>query len=131
MRQAIWDYIDGISKGSFTLTNELPWDSSGQALYLKNPKRIYVNTDQVTEELLYATLNGLCINSEITTVIATVCCDAKQLPSNYEALVTAIRGAKNTTDITAVTRRECDVTTRFEADLLVTEFEFRFINVIN
>ena len=131
MRQAIYDHIDGISKGSFTLTNELPWDSSGQALYLKNPKRIYVNTDQVSEELLYATLNGLCINSEITTVTVSVSCDAKQLPPNYEALVTAIRGAKNTTDITAVTRRECDVATRFEADLLVTEFEFRFINVIN
>ena len=131
MRTAIYNYIDGVSKGSFTLTNELPWDSSGQPLYLKNIKRIYVNTDQVQEELVYATLNGVCINNEITTVVATVCCDAKQLPSNYEALVTAIRGAKNTTDITGVSRRECDVTTRFEADLLVTEFEFRFINVIN
>jgi hypothetical protein len=131
MRQAIYDYIDNLSKGTFTLTNELPWDSSGQPLYLKNIKRIYVNTDQVVEELLYAALNGLCINNEITTVVATVSCDAKQLPSNYEALVTAIRGAKNSTDITGVGRRECDVTTRFEADLLVTEFEFRFINVIN
>jgi hypothetical protein len=131
MRQAIYDHIDGISKGSFNLTNELPWDSSGTPLYLKNVKRIYVNTDQIEEELLYAALNGLCINNEITRVTVYFSCDAKQLPSNYEALVSAIRQAKNTTDITGVTRRECDVTTSFEADILVTEFEFRFINVIN
>ncbi|CAB5225890.1 hypothetical protein UFOVP758_29 [uncultured Caudovirales phage] len=131
MRQAIYDHIDSISKGSFSLTNELPWDSSGQTLYLKNLKRIYVNTDQVQEELLYAALNGLCINNEITTVTVYFACDAKQLPSNYETLVSAIRLAKNSTDITGVTRRECDVTTSFEADVLVTEFEFRFINVIN
>jgi hypothetical protein len=129
MRQAIWDYIDAVSKGTFTLTNELPWDSSGSPLYLKNIKRIYVNTDQVTEELVYATLNGVCINNEITTVSAYFVCDAKQLPSNYETLVSAIRLAKNSTDITGVSRRECDVTTSFEADMLVTEFEFRFINI--
>ena len=131
MRQAIWDHIDNLSKGTFTLTNELPWDSSGSPLYLKNVKRIYVNVDQVTEELLYATLNGVCINNEITTVSAYFACDAKQLPTNYETIVSGIRNAKSTADITGVTRRECDVTTTFEADMLVTEFEFRFINVIN
>jgi len=131
MRQAIWDHIDDLSKGTFTLTNELPWDSSGSPLYLKNVKRIYVNVDQVTEEVVYATLNGVCINNEITTVSAYFVCDAKQLPSNYETLVSSIRGAKNSTDISGVSRRECDVTTTFESDMLVTEFEFRFINVIN
>lgn len=130
MRQAIWDHIDALSKGTFTLTNELPWDTSGTPLYLKNIKRIYVNTDQVTEKLVYATLNGVCINNEISTVTAYVACDAKQLPANYETLVSDIRAAKSTTDITGVSRRECDVTTTFEADMLVTEFEFRFINII-
>lgn len=130
MRQAIWDHIDALSKGTFTLTNELPWDSSGSPLYLKNVKRIYVNTDQITEELVYATLNGVCINNEITRVFVYFACDAKQLPANYETLVSGIRGAKSTTDISGVSRRECDVTTSFEADMLVTEFEFRFINII-
>jgi hypothetical protein len=130
MRQAIYDHIDGVSKGTFSLTNELPWDSSGSPLYLKNPKRIYVNVDQVTEELVYATLNGVCINNEVSTVSVYFACDAKQLPANYETLVSGIRLAKNSTDITGVSRRECDVTTSFESDMLVTEFEFRFINII-
>ncbi len=129
MRQAIYDYIDDLSKGTFTLTNELPWDSSGTPLYLKNIKRIYVNVDQVTEELVYATLGGCSINNEISTVNVYFACDAKQLPANYETLVSAIRLAKNSTDITGVSRRECDVTTSFEADMLVTEFEFRFTNI--
>ena len=131
MRQAIYDHIDSISKGTFTLTNELPWDSSGTPLYLKNIKRIYVNTDQVQEELLYATLNGVCINNEISTVSVYFACDAKQLPTNYETLVSSIRQAKNSADITGVSRRECNVSTSFQSDVLITEFEFRFINVIN
>lgn len=129
MRQAIYDYIDDLSLGTFALTNELPWDSAGTPLYLKNPKRIYVNVDQITEEPLYSGLNGLTINSEITTVTVYFTCDAKQLPTNYETLVSAIRGAKNTTDITGVNRRECDVTTSFETDFIVTEIEFRFTNI--
>lgn len=129
MRQAIYDYIKDLSLGTFSLTAELPWDSTGTPLYLKNPKRIYVNVDQIVEEPVYSGLNGLTINNEVTTVRVYFACDAKQLPSNYETVVSGIRGAKNTTDITGVNRRECDVVTTFEADILVTEFEFRFTNI--
>lgn len=129
MRQAIYDHIDSLTLGSFNLSSELPWSTGGTALYLKNIKRIYVDVDQITEDLSIATLNGCIINDETTTVRVFFACDAKQLPSNYETIVSGIRGAKNSTDITGVSRRECDVSTSFEEDIVVTEFEFRFIKI--
>ena len=129
MRQAIYDHIDGLTLGSFNLSSELPWSTGGTALYLKNLKRIYVDVDQITEDLSIAALNGLIINNETTTVRVFFACDAKQLPSNYETVVSGIRTAKNSTDITGVSRRECDVSTSFEEDIVVTEFEFRFIKI--
>ena len=129
MRQAIYDHIDSLTLGSFNLSTELPWTSSGTALYLKNLKRIYVDVDQITEELSIAALNGLIINDETTTVRVFFACDAKQLPSNYETIVSGIRTAKSTASIEGVSRRECDVSTSFEEDIVVTEFEFRFIKI--
>ena len=129
MRQAIYDHIDSLNLGSFNLSSELPWSTSGTALYLKNLKRIYVDVDQINEDLSIAALNGLIINNETTTVRVFFACDAKQLPSNYETVVSGIRAAKNSTDIQSVTRRECDVSTSFEEDIVVTEFEFRFIKI--
>lgn len=129
MRQAIYDHIDSLSLGSFNLSSELPWSSSGTALYLKNLKRIYVDVDQITEDLSIAALNGLIINNETTIVRVFFACDAKQLPSNYETIVSSIRTGKSTADITGVSRRECDVSTSFEEDIVVTEFEFRFIKI--
>ena len=129
MRQAIYDHIGSLSLGSFNLSSELPWSSSGTALYLKNLKRIYVDVDQITEDLSIAALDGLIINDEITTVRVFFACDAKQLPSNYETIVSGIRTAKSTASIEGVSRRECDVSTSFEEDIVVTEFEFRFIKI--
>ena len=129
MRQAIYDHIGSLSLGSFNLSSELPWSSSGTALYLKNLKRIYVDVDQITEDLSIAALDGLIINDEITIVRVFFACDAKQLPSNYETIVSGIRTAKSTASIEGVSRRECDVSTSFEEDIVVTEFEFRFIKI--
>ena len=129
MRQAIYDHIDGLTLGSFNLSSELPWSTGGTSLYLKNLKRIYVDADQVTEDLSIAALNGLIINNETTVVRVFFACDAKQLPSNYETVVSGIRTAKSTASIEGVSRRECDVTTSFEEDIVVTEFEFRFIKI--
>jgi hypothetical protein len=130
MRQEIYDYIDGLSKSGFTLSSALPWTSDGVALYQKNFKTIYVDMDDVTHDTTLSTLDGLTFENETTTVRVYFTTDAKQLPSNYETLVSAIREARNTTDITGVTQRQCDVIRTFEADAMVTEIEFRFTKLI-
>lgn len=128
MRQAILDGISALSLGTFKVSSELPWDAAGQPLYEKNPKVIYVDEPDSEESTL---INTLCGNSptlatKTTTINVFVTVDAKQKPSNYDSLVSAIQGVKNTTEITAVRSREVDVETSFAADTMLTQFTFRF-----
>jgi hypothetical protein len=134
MRTAIYDSIKALGSatlGTFSLSAELPFDASGTPLYLKNFKKIYVDVDQISQDATLATLNGATWVDETTTVRAYFVTDAKQLPSNYETLVDAIKETRLTSDITGVTKRRCQVSTRFEADALVTEFEFSFTKQLN
>lgn len=126
MRTEIIDYIQGQNLGGYTLTQELPWTSNGLALYLKNPKRIYIDRTQYNQEPLVETLDGLDIANEITSIKVYFSNDAKLLPSNYESLIDQLKGAKTITSAQGYRTRECIITTTFEEDLLVTELEFRF-----
>ena len=95
MREDILNYIKSLSLGTFTLSEDLPREEGGVMLYVKNPKRIYVDREQYTEEPLIQALNGFDIHSEATTVSIYFTADAKTLPANYEALVQNLRLGKN------------------------------------
>ena len=126
MRTEIYNYIKGLALGTFKLSDERPFDAGAVALYLKNMKSIYVDQEQTVHETVVATLDGLTINAETTSVRVYFSTDAKQLPSNYNSLVSSIKSGRNVSTIQGVNRREVDVATTFEEDKLVTEFEFRF-----
>lgn len=126
MRTEIVDYLLGENLGSFTVSQELPWDDNGQGLYLKNVKRVYVDLEQITNESFIATLGSLNIQSEVTSVTIYFASDAKQLPSNYGDVVEILKAAKNLTTIDGVFRRDAQVQTTFENDLQVTQVEIRF-----
>lgn len=130
MRQTILDILKALSLGTFSVSDELPWSSSGVPLYVKNFKKIYVDQPQIITEEVIATLDGISINNEITTVRVYFTTDAKLLPNNYDTLVSAIRTEKDNSDFAGYTKRECDITTSFEADAMVTQFEFRFTKII-
>jgi hypothetical protein len=130
MRQELVDYIGTQNLGGFILSNELPYSSSGVPLYIKNVKRIYVDRTEFSNQPLIATLSGVQIDSEIASVRVYFASDAKQLPPNYDTVVTALRAGKDVDTITGVTRRECVISTTFQEDLLVTELEFRFTTII-
>ena len=126
MRTELIEYLQGQNLGAFVLSQELPWSSSGVALYTKNAKKIYVDKTQYSTDPLIATLDGLNITNTIHTVRLYFSNDAKQLPPSYDDLITTLRAAKDASTITGVTRRDVVVTSDFEEDLLVTELEYRF-----
>ena len=126
MRQELVDYIGGLNLGQFILSQELPFSSSGTPLYVKNPKRIYVDRTQFTTEPIVQTLNGLNISNEIASVRVYFSTDAKQLPPSYDDAIVDLKAAINEIDTSGYQRRECLISTSFEEDLLVTELEFRF-----
>lgn len=126
MRTAVIDYVQGLNLGTFTVSTELPYTESGQALYVKNPKRIYVDEEQIVSEPLIQALDGVSIVNEESTVTIYFSVDSKLVPANYDSVVTALKGAKNITTIDGVFRRELDVSTGYDGDLLITELAIRF-----
>ena len=129
MRQAVIDYINTLALGSFLISNELPWTDNGQALWLKNPKAIYVDVASYETEPIVLALNGLQIQNETTIVRAYFSCDAKQLPSNYDDLVADLKLARDIEAAEGFNRRECVINTSMSSDLLVTELEFRYTKI--
>lgn len=126
MRTELRNYIVGLKSKTFKVSDELPFSNSGTAMYLKNAKTVYVDEDQITTEPLVQTLSGNDIDSDVITARVYFSTDAKQQPSDYAVFVSQIKGWKYLVGNNEYHRRECDVTTSYENDLQVTEFEFRF-----
>jgi len=129
MRTEVLDYIEGLSLGTFTVTRDLPYDASGNALYLTNVKKIYVDEEQITSEPLVQGLDGLHINNQVQSVSIYFTADAKQLPANYDDLLSDLRGARDITSVSGVNRREIEESSDFQGDLIVKTLEIRFNTV--
>ena len=114
-------YIKANKVNGYTLTQELPWDTSGNPLYLKNLKYIYVDSDQIAQEPLIDVFNGVGVVNQITTVTTYITTDAKNQPSNYATMVSTFQNARLDTDITGVTQRETQVSTEFIGYAQVTQ----------
>jgi hypothetical protein len=130
MREEILNYIRSQNLGVFTTTTELPWSENDIPLYIKNLKKVYVGQEQVELEPLVTTLNAINIHSEVSSVTVYLACDAKQTPPNLNDVVNAIRDAKDSVVIDGVRRRDCEISSEFQGDVLVTELEFRFTKLI-
>lgn len=129
MRQEVLDYIKGINLGSYTVSDEISRDESGTPLYLRNPKRIYVNVDQFNETPLISALDGFNLHTFTTSVSIIFSSDAKQLPQNYTSLVGSLIGAKDINTTEGYNSREAVVSTFTENDLLVTQIEYSFTKI--
>ena len=130
MRTELLEYIQALNLGTVNVSAELPWTDSGVPLYLKNLKKVYIDVDNITAEPFIQALNGFNVSNEITSVRLYFACDAKILLPNYADIITELKAARNISTITGVQRRECDVSTTVENDVLVTEMEYRFTKLL-
>lgn len=125
MRNQIIEYIRELNLDNFILTVELPRDESDVPLYIKNPKRIYVDLEDYSVDPIIQTLDGIIIENEITTVNVIFACDAKVLPTNYSDVLRLLRGIKNI-PMPGRTSRTVEIERTFESDLLITDMTFTF-----
>jgi len=130
MRTTVLDYLNSQTFTNFSTSSELPWTSSGQPLYLKNLKKLYVDRPQTVQEPLIDTLDGNGITNEVTTVTVYVSTDAKTLPTDYDTMLSTVKGARLEDLTTGWRQRVTTVATSFEGDILVTEFTFNFTKLI-
>jgi hypothetical protein len=131
MRDKILDFLAAQDLGTFTLSTQMPYDSSGIALYLKNTKTVYVNKDQVQTTEFMGILGADSIDMDINTVTIFVACDAKVIPADYDQIVSTIKSAKALYSTNGFFKREVDVKTDYVNDLLTTEVEIRYYKLAN
>jgi len=107
-----------------TVSSELPFTSSGETLYAKNMKVLYVDEEQIEQDTLHPVLDRNNIEINLSTVNAFLQVDAKNQLSDIQTIISNVLSAKNV--ITNTITSESDYTTVFSLDSIVYEFEFRF-----
>ncbi len=125
MRTELLNYLKDQKFKNFNVSDELPFSSSNTAMYLKNPKRMYLDLEQVSTEPFINTF-GAGVDAEVYSVRLFFTTDAKQLPSDYSTVVDTIRSGRNVPTDLQFFRRQVTNSTSFEGDLMITEFEFSF-----
>jgi hypothetical protein len=130
MRTQVFDYVSGLDLGGFYLSNELPWSESGTPLYTKNLKRIYVDVTNYGVEPLINTLSGINIQNQVISVRVYLASDAKTVPPNYDDLITDLLKVNLIAGIDGANRREVDIETSIDNDVLTTELEYRFYKLL-
>ena len=113
------------------VSSELPWLTANEPLFIKNAKRVYVERELRDEASVIQTLDNSVRGVDRTTTIrAYVAVDAKNQPSGFESVVNTIANLKNSATFATQGQRECNVSQEFRNDLLVTEFEFQFRELV-
>jgi len=127
MRSEVITYLQANTVTGFTVTENLPWTKDGAPLYQQNLKVLYTDLDNVLQEPLFDTLDGGSGSIETVVVTVYVTTDAKTLPSNYDTMISTVRGAKLDSAVSlGYTQRTTDITTEYVGDNLVTRFDFNF-----
>jgi len=125
MRAELLSYlISATSSTTIKTVSELPWNTAGEPLYLKNMKKFYLDQDQVEQTTLIPTLDGNDIFQNTFKVKGYFAVDAKNQPTGLSTAISTILAAKGQTGITNH-GSESDYTTEIQDDVIVYTVEFR------
>ena len=106
----------------FRVSDELPFTASGEELYIKNKKTVYVDEGNQERVQLYRTLDQGSVYATETIVNAFLTVDAKNQPSNIDTVITSILDAKDV--VTGTQINESLVQTDIEEDYITYSFEY-------
>lgn len=126
MRAQLLSYLTtATSTATVKTVSELPWNTAGEPLYLKNMKKFYLDQDQRAESVLIAVLPGSNdVMTNVTTVRGYFAVDAKNQPAGLDAVIATILNAKNQVSVSNF-GIESDYTTEIQDDVLIYTVEYR------
>ena len=126
MRAELLSYLTtATSTATIKTVSELPWNSAGEPLYLKNMKKFYLDEEQIEQSVLIPTLTGQTdVMSNLIRVRGYFAVDAKNQPSGLSTAITTILGAKDRTGV-ANFGTESDYTTEIQDDVIIYTVEYR------
>ena len=112
---------------AFNVVSDLPYDASGQPLYQKNFKTVYIDEQEDTKTQLYRSLDQGEVFQTDTGGNAYITVDAKNQPSDIDNVITGILNAKSV--VTNTQLNEATYETEIEDDYITYTFEYNFTNV--
>lgn len=125
MRSELLAYLIPATAASVIKTvAELPWNTAGEPLYLKNMKKFYLDEEQVEQTTLIPVITGSDVYQTNLIVRGYFSVDAKNQPAGLSSAITTILGARDSTGVTNF-GAEADYTTEIQDDVIVYTVEFR------
>jgi hypothetical protein len=126
MRSELLAYLTTATSALAVKTvSELPWNTAGEPLYLKNMKKFYLDQEQVEQSTLIPVLPGSTdVYQNNITVTGYFAVDAKNQPANLSQAITTILGARDRIGIRNF-GLESDYTTEIQDDVLIYTVEYR------
>ena len=112
------------STATVKTVSELPWNTAGEPLYLKNMKKMYLDQTQRVETTLIPTLDGNDVFQRDLLVTGYFAVDAKNEPTGLSQAITTILSAKDKTGIINF-GVESDYTTEIQDDVIIYTVEYR------
>ena len=116
-----------LSGTNVSVSAELPFTSSGEALHMKNMKKLYLNEDNILREPNIETLDFNHVENIVTSVTGYLVIDAKNPIGDIDTITSSIINSKNA--VGGQITKNCDMTTTFELDKLVFQFDFEFTTI--
>lgn len=129
-RPAVLNYLGQLSLGTFRVTQQYPWTDNREPLYFNNRKTIYVDNPNTEQTVIADFLDQSGLVDETTTVSIYFVTDAKQLPQEYDDVVSQIKTVRTLPNFPGVVGRTVRVITSFHADDMLTTFDFSFKKII-
>lgn len=130
MRTELLAYLTANLTGSIKTSLELPFQQGGDALYLKNMRRVYLDEEYTEQDQFIGVLDADDIMQNITYVRAFLAVDAKNRNTDLDSALQVLANARTGATITNSFRKECSYTTSIENDVLLYEFEYRFYTIV-
>ncbi len=106
----------------YKVSSELPFTVSGDALYLKNKKTVYLDEQEDSKVQLYRTLDQGEVYQTETFLQVYLSTDAKNQTSDIDSVVNAILDAKSA--ITGTQINESSYESDIEDDTITYTFEY-------
>jgi hypothetical protein len=125
MRAELLSYLTtATSTATIKVVSELPWNTAGEPLYLKNMKKMYLDQEQVEQTTLIPTLGDQDVYQDDLTVRGYFAVDAKSLPTGLDSAITTILSARDKTGVVNF-GNEADYTTEIQDDVIIYTVEYR------
>lgn len=131
MRELFLEEVQGTDTGVFTVSRELPSTVDGTLLFVKNPRRIYVDLPQTRTETLITTLDNIHIRQETTTITIFFSVEAKTV-AGYDDAVQNLQllSGSSVFKQEGYVRNQCQVSTSYIDNVLITELTYEFTKLI-